>query len=185
MTFPLDPKLKTKARSCRSPSPTAVGYECRCTGIHQSLLPAGHSTIVAGMQRGGSLEPRADAAVSPASGCRPVNASAYPETVEAGVSEVQHLVGDEGGDSTRSGSFRPCWPTSYLNYVFDLWVEVWWKKCASWAGNRGPLLERHRHLWDLGERIRKVELELRPDKTRLVELGRRAERNRKQRGEEN
>jgi len=82
----------------------------------------------------------------------------------------------------------------YLHYVFDLWVEAWRKKCAS-----GHVIvvryvddtvmgfehreEAERFLRDLGERMRKFGLELHPDKTRLIEFGRHAERNRKQRGE--
>ncbi len=82
----------------------------------------------------------------------------------------------------------------YLHYVFDLWVEVWRKKCAS-----GHIIvvryvddtvmgfehreEAERFLRDLGERMRKFGLELHPDKTRLIEFGRHAARHRKQRGE--
>jgi hypothetical protein len=43
--------------------------------------------------------------------------------------------------------------------------------------------EAERFLRDLGERMRKFGLELHPDKTRLIEFGRQAERSRKQRGE--
>jgi RNA-directed DNA polymerase len=85
---------------------------------------------------------------------------------------------------------------TYLHYVFDLWVEAWRKKCA-----RGRVIvvryvddtvmgfehreESERFLRDLGERMRKFGLELHPNKTRLIEFGRHAARNRKQRGERN
>jgi RNA-directed DNA polymerase len=82
----------------------------------------------------------------------------------------------------------------YLHYVFDLWVDVWRRKCA-----RGDVIvvryaddnvlgfqhraEADRFLEDLRERLHKFGLELHPDKTRRIEFGRFAEQNRKQRGE--
>ena len=81
-----------------------------------------------------------------------------------------------------------------LHYVFDLWVDVWRKKCA-----RGDVIavryaddtvlgfqhqtEADRFLEDLRERLRKFGLELHPDKTRRIEFGRTAEQNRKRKGE--
>jgi RNA-directed DNA polymerase len=82
----------------------------------------------------------------------------------------------------------------YLHYVFDLWVDVWRKKYA-----RGEVVviryaddtilgfqhqaDADRFLERFRERLGKFGLELHPDKTRLVEFGRFAERNREQRGE--
>jgi hypothetical protein len=82
----------------------------------------------------------------------------------------------------------------YLHYVFDLWVEAWRKKVA-----RGDVIvvryaddlvvgfqhrtDAERFLQEFGERLAKFGLELHADKTRLIEFGRFAAHNRKQRGE--
>jgi RNA-directed DNA polymerase len=82
----------------------------------------------------------------------------------------------------------------YLHYVFDPWADVWRKKVA-----RGDIIVlryaddlvvgfQHRtdaecFLKEFRERLAKFGLELQPDKTRLIEFGRFAARNRKQRGE--
>jgi len=82
----------------------------------------------------------------------------------------------------------------YLHYVFDLWVDAWRRKCA-----QGEVMviryaddnvlgfqhraEADRFLEDLRERLRKFGLELHPDKTRRIEFGQFAERNRNRRGE--
>ena len=81
----------------------------------------------------------------------------------------------------------------YLHYVFDLWVEAWRKKFA-----RGDVIviryaddfvmgfecraEAERFLGQLRERLQKFGLELQAEKTRLIEFGRFAVSNRKQRG---
>ena len=78
----------------------------------------------------------------------------------------------------------------YLHYVFDLWVEVWRKKVAT-----GDVIvvryaddlvvgfqhrtDAERFLKEFRERLAKFGLELHPDKTRLIEFGRFAARNRK------
>jgi RNA-directed DNA polymerase len=82
----------------------------------------------------------------------------------------------------------------YLHYVFDLWAEAWRRKVA-----RGDVVvvryaddlvmgfqhrtEAERFLKEFRERLAKFGLELHPDKTRLIEFGRYAARDRKQRGE--
>ena len=82
----------------------------------------------------------------------------------------------------------------YLHYVFDLWADVWRKKVA-----KGDVLviryaddlvvgfqhrtEAERFLREFKDRLAKFGLELHPDKTRLIEFGRYAARDRKQRGE--
>ena len=113
--------------------------------------------------------------------------------LKAGVSEDG--IWSETKVGTPQGAVAsPLLANIYLHYVFDLWVEAWRKKCAS-----GRVIvvryvddtvmgfehreEAERFLRDLGERMRKFGLELHPDKTRLIEFGRHAERNRKQRGE--
>jgi nucleoid DNA-binding protein len=80
--------------------------------------------------------------------------------------------------------------------VFDLWVEAWRKKAA-----KGDVIvvryfddlvvgfehraEAEQFLKEFRERLAKFGLELHQEKTRLIEFGRFAARNRKQRGEEN
>jgi len=82
----------------------------------------------------------------------------------------------------------------YLHYVFDLWVDAWRKKHAQgevmvirYADDTVLGFQRRvdaeRFLEELRERLRKFGLELHPDKTRLLEFGLYAERNRKRRGE--
>jgi RNA-directed DNA polymerase len=82
----------------------------------------------------------------------------------------------------------------YLHYVFDLWADVWRRKVA-----KGDMIfvryaddlvvgfqhrtEAERFLREFRDRLAKFGLELHPDKTRLIEFGRFAARNRKQRGE--
>jgi hypothetical protein len=82
----------------------------------------------------------------------------------------------------------------YLHYVFDLWVEAWRKKVA-----RGDVIvvryaddlvvglqsraEAQRFLEAFRERLAKFGLELHAEKTRLIEFGRFAAQDRKQRGE--
>ncbi len=82
----------------------------------------------------------------------------------------------------------------YLHYVFDLWVEAWRKRVA-----RGDVIvvryaddlvvgfqrrtDAERFLAEFRERLVRFGLELHPDKTRLIEFGRFAVRDRKRRGE--
>ncbi|HMD06645.1 MAG TPA: reverse transcriptase domain-containing protein [Candidatus Acidoferrum sp.] len=82
----------------------------------------------------------------------------------------------------------------YLHYAFDLWVQHWRTHRA-----KGEVIvvryaddmvlgfqhraEAERFLQDWRKRLQKFELELHPDKTRLIEFGRFAAINRKQRGE--
>jgi len=87
----------------------------------------------------------------------------------------------------------PLFSNICLHYVFDLWVDAWRKKCA-----RGDVLvvryaddtvlgfqhraDADRFLVDLQERLGKFGLELNPDKTRRIEFGLYAERNRRKKG---
>lgn len=82
----------------------------------------------------------------------------------------------------------------YLHYVFDQWVEAWRGKVA-----KGDMIvvryaddlvagfehrtEAERFLKEFKERLAKFGLEIHPEKTRLIEFGRFARTNRKQRGE--
>src|ERR1700736_5087737 len=92
------------------------------------------------------------------------------------------------------GVVSPLLANVYLHYVFDLWVEAWRKKAAT-----GDVIvvryaddvvlgfqyrtDAERFLRDFRERLVKFGLELHPDKTRLIEFGRFAFRDRKRRGE--
>src|SRR5271169_4072830 len=96
---------------------------------------------------------------------------------------------------TPQGSvISPLLANIYLHYAFDLWVEVWRKKCAlgevvvlRYADDNilgfQHRADAERFLENFRERLRKFGLELHPDKTRLIEFGRFAEQNRKRRGE--
>src|SRR5262245_48118740 len=82
----------------------------------------------------------------------------------------------------------------YLHYVFDLWVEAWRKKVATGTvvvvryaddlvlgfENRA---DAERFLAEFRERLAKFGLDLHADKTRLIEFGRYAVRNRQRRGQ--
>ena len=81
----------------------------------------------------------------------------------------------------------------YLHYVFDLWAERWRRREA-----KGDMIivrfaddiivgfdheTDARRFWDaMRERLQEFSLTLHPEKTRLIEFGRRAATNRKQRG---
>jgi RNA-directed DNA polymerase len=83
----------------------------------------------------------------------------------------------------------------YLHYVFDLWVRHWRKHLVTGglvvvryaddivAGFENRT-DAERFVSEWKERMRKFGLELHPDKTRLIEFGREAAENRKQRGED-
>src|SRR5207302_8688178 len=113
--------------------------------------------------------------------------------LRAGV--LEDGVWSETEKGTPQGSvISPLLCNVYLHYVFDLWVQHWRTHRAT-----GEVIvvryaddmvlgfqhraEAERFLQDWRERLRKFELELHPDKTRLIEFGRFAAQNRKQRGE--
>jgi RNA-directed DNA polymerase len=114
--------------------------------------------------------------------------------LKAGVMEEGKWSDTETG--TPQGSvISPLLANIYLHYyAFDLWVDVWRKKCA-----RGEVIvlryaddivlgfqwgtDADRFRQSFGERLGKFGLELHPDKTRRIEFGRYAEQNRKRRGE--
>jgi group II intron reverse transcriptase/maturase len=94
----------------------------------------------------------------------------------------------------QGAGISPLLANVYLHYVFDLWVQHWRTHRAT-----GDVIvvryaddtvlgfqhraEAERFLQDWRERLRKFGLELHPEKTRLIEFGRFAAANRKQRGE--
>ena len=113
--------------------------------------------------------------------------------LKAGVSEDGEW--SETTVGTPQGAvISPLLANVYLHYVFDLWLVAWRKKVAE-----GEVIAvryaddlvvgfQHRHeaerfLKEFQERLAKFGLELHPDKTRLIEFGRFAQVNRKQRGE--
>lgn len=113
--------------------------------------------------------------------------------LKAGVMEEGEWKDTEMG--TPQGSvISPLLANIYLHYVFDLWVDVWRKKCARgdvivvrYADDNvlgfQHLAEADRFLVEFRDRLRRFGLELHPDKTRRIEFGRFAEVNRSQRGE--
>ena len=112
--------------------------------------------------------------------------------LRAGVLEEGKRTRAETG-TVQGGSVSPLLANVYLHYVFDLWVQRWRQRQA-----RGDVIVvrfaddfvvgfEHRHeaerfLQQLRERFAQFGLELHPDKTRLIEFGRFADSNRRQRG---
>src|ERR1700682_5162692 len=113
--------------------------------------------------------------------------------LKAGVSEEGHWSETKVG-TPQGAVASPLLANVYLHYVFDLWVEAWRKKVA-----RGDVIvvryaddlvvgferraEAQRFLKEFRERLAKFGLELHAEKTRLIEFGRFAAQDRKQRGE--
>ena len=113
--------------------------------------------------------------------------------LKAGVSEDGEWSETKVG-TPQGAVISPLLANVYLHYVFDLWAEVWREKVA-----QGDMIavryaddlvvgfqhraEAERFLGEFRERLAKFGLELHPEKTRLIEFGRFARVNRKQRGE--
>src|SRR6516164_338706 len=112
--------------------------------------------------------------------------------LKAGVMEEGGWTETEMG-TPQGAVISPLLANIYLHYAFDLWVQAWREKHA-----QGDVVvvryaddtvlgfqvqaEADRFLEDLRERLGKFGLELHPDKTRRIEFGRYAERDRKRRG---
>jgi RNA-directed DNA polymerase len=100
-------------------------------------------------------------------------------------------VSDKG---TGQGSvISPLLANVYLHYTFDLWAERWRRREATgdmiivrYADDLVGGFEHEsdaRRFWDaMRERLQEFSLSLHPDKTRLIEFGRRTATERKQRG---
>ena len=113
--------------------------------------------------------------------------------LNAGVLEDGKRIRMEEG-TPQGGSASPLLANIYLHYAFDLWVQTWRQKRA-----HGDVIvvryaddivvgfqseaDAERFRAELAERFRKFQLELHPDKTRLLEFGPFAVRDRKRRGE--
>src|SRR2546422_226708 len=93
----------------------------------------------------------------------------------------------------QGGSASPLMANIFLHYVFDLWVHHWRKTEAKgdvivvrWADDFvvgfQHRSEAERFHKELAERFGEFKLKLHPEKTRLIEFGRYAANNRKQRG---
>ena len=113
--------------------------------------------------------------------------------LKAGVSEDGEWSETKVG-TPQGAVVSPLLANVYLHYVFDLWAEVWREKVA-----KGDMIvvryaddlvagfqhqaDAERFLKEFQERLAKFGLEVHPEKTRLIEFGRYAQANRKQRGE--
>jgi group II intron reverse transcriptase/maturase len=113
--------------------------------------------------------------------------------LKAGVSE------DGQWSETKMGTPQgavasPLLANVYLHYLFDLWADVWRRKVAKGdvviVRYADDLVVGFQHRTDaehflneFRERLAKFGLELNPEKTRLIEFGRFAARDRKLRGE--
>jgi RNA-directed DNA polymerase len=112
--------------------------------------------------------------------------------LKAGVLEDGALTVSETG--TAQGSvISPLLANVYLHYVFDLWAERWRRREATgtmimtrYADDLVIGFERKadaiRFLAVMRERFEKFALSLHPEKTRLIEFGRYAAHNRRERG---
>ncbi len=112
--------------------------------------------------------------------------------LNAGVLEEGRWKSSEEG-TPQGGSASPLMANIFLHYVFDLWVHQWRKTKAKgdvivvrWADDFvvgfQHRVDAERFHKELAERFAEFKLKLHPEKTRLIEFGRYAANNRKQRG---
>jgi RNA-directed DNA polymerase len=113
--------------------------------------------------------------------------------LRAGVMEEGEWKLSEAG-TPQGGLVSPVLANIYLHHVFDQWAQQWRKRAA-----RGAVImvryaddivvgfehrdEAERFQRELSARLRKFELELHEEKTRLIEFGRHAAGDRQRRGE--
>jgi len=113
--------------------------------------------------------------------------------INAGVVQDGVWTASEVG-APQGASASPLLANVYLHYVLDLWVQ-WWRSQHA----HGDMIivrfaddfvagfehqdDAQQFLADLRERLAKFSLELHPDKTRLIEFGRKAARTRAARGQ--
>ena len=113
--------------------------------------------------------------------------------LKAGVLEDGKVTHAEEG-TPQGGSVSPLLANIFLHYVFDLWADKWRKQ----AGRGDVIIVRYaddivvgfqyrndaeQFQQELTERLGRFKLELHAEKTRLIEFGRFAADNRKERGE--
>ena len=113
--------------------------------------------------------------------------------LRAGVLEEGKRIQSEIG-TVQGGSISPLLSNIYLYYVLDLWVQRWRRKQAhgeiifvrfsdDFVAGFQHRHEAERFLAELRERFARFGLQLHADKTRIVEFGRYAEHNRRNRGD--
>ena len=113
--------------------------------------------------------------------------------LNAGVIEDGEWMASEIG-APQGASASPLLANIYLHYVLDRWVRQWRKRHAhgdvvivrfadDFVAGFEHKSDAEQFLADLRERFTKFGLELHPDKTRLIEFGRNAARNRAARGD--
>jgi RNA-directed DNA polymerase len=113
--------------------------------------------------------------------------------LNAGVIEDGKWTASEVG-APQGASASPLLANIYLHYVLDRWVRQWRRQHAhgdviivrfadDFVAGFEHKSDAEQFLSDLRERFSKFNLELHPDKTRLIEFGRNAARDRKARGE--
>ena len=102
--------------------------------------------------------------------------------------------GGEGAGTPQGAPASPLLANVYLHYVLDLWAG-WWRKhhargdviIVRWADDFivgfEHRMDAEKFLAGLRERFTRFGLELHPDKTRLIEFGRFAARQRARRGQ--
>lgn len=113
--------------------------------------------------------------------------------LKAGVMEDGKWSSSEEG-TPQGGSISPLMANVYLHYAFDLWIHDWRQKHARgdivvvrWADDFvvgfQHRMDAERFVIALRERFHRFNLELHPDKTRLIEFGRFAAKTRQARGD--
>jgi RNA-directed DNA polymerase len=113
--------------------------------------------------------------------------------LRAGVIEDGKRLKTEEG-TAQGASASPLLANVYLHYVFDLWADQWRRRNArgdvilvryadDWLAGFEHREDAERFLADLRDRFATFGLGLHPDKTRLIEFGPHAARNRASRGD--